>query len=82
METQAMARIIPEGTRSDLAVQYVRPRGVTDAEAARLQWAITDRLEARRTGSGVMAQMPWDSFKRTLDMLLEEFEAARTGGEG
>ena len=55
-----------------------RPRGVNEAEAKRLLWAITDRLEARRAGAGVMAQLPWGSFKAVISTLLDEFEEART----
>ena len=43
-------------------------------EARRLMWAIEDRLRARASGEGVFAEIGPENFKRTINILLDEFE--------
>jgi hypothetical protein len=55
----------------------LQPRGVKEAEQKRLMWAINDRIEARISGVGVMAELPPEVFKAAIILLLDEIEELR-----
>ena len=52
-----------------------RPMGVVMEidEGQRLRWAIDDRLRARAQGNGVFRQMSRESFKRCIDLFVDEY---------
>ena len=55
----------------------LQPRGVKEAEQKRLAWAINDRIEARITGTGIMAEVTYDSFKISIMAMLDKIEELR-----